>query len=194
MKYQVANQEVGALRKRIDAIRAEIRQVQGGAEPEPVDDHLFDSDDGPVSLTALFGRKSDLILIHNMGANCAYCTLWADGYNGLYPHIASRAAFVIASPDSPEQQREFARSRSWRFPMISDGGAAFAAKLGYALPEGRCRPGISVFQRSKEGLFRVNDTASCPHDDFCAIWHLLDLLPGGASTWGPKFSYPKQAV
>ncbi len=26
-------------------------------------------------------------------------------------------------------------------------------------------------------------------DDFCALWHIFDLLPGGAGDWDPKFTY-----
>ena len=194
MKYRVANEKISALRGQIGAIRAEMRDVQEQTEPERVEDHVFESGTGAVSLSALFGPKDDLVVIHNMGADCAYCTLWADGYNGLYPHIADRAAFVIASPDAPERQKQFAQSRGWRFPMVSDVSSAFAVRMGYAAPDGRCRPGISVFQRRADGLFRVTDTSSCPHDDFCAIWHLFDLLPGGASAWGPKLGYHEQAV
>jgi hypothetical protein len=28
-----------------------------------------------------------------------------------------------------------------------------------------------------------------PFDDFCALWHIFDLLPGGFGDWRPKFSY-----
>ena len=44
--------------------------------------------------------KRDLIVIHNMGASCPYCTLWADGFNGIYDHLADRAAFVALQPRS----------------------------------------------------------------------------------------------
>ena len=26
-------------------------------------------------------------------------------------------------------------------------------------------------------------------DDFCALWHLFDLLPGGAGDWQPRYRY-----
>ena len=191
MKYGKAKEKLEALRGRIEAIRAEMRDVHGTAEPEAVDDHVLEADGGPVRLSGLFGDRDDLILIHNMGADCAYCTLWADGYNGLYPHIATRAAFVISSPDAPARQKAFAESRGWRFPMVSDRDAAFAVKMGYATPDGRCRPGLSVFQRRPDGIFRVSDAASCPHDDFCAIWHLFDLLPAGGKAWSPRLRYPQ---
>src|SRR5437660_1814645 len=38
----------------------------------------------PVSLASLFGEHEDMIVIHNMGVWCAYCTLWADGFNGFF--------------------------------------------------------------------------------------------------------------
>ena len=40
-----------------------------------------------------------------MGRGCSYCTLWADGFNGLRHHFEDRAAFVVVSPDTPEQQK-----------------------------------------------------------------------------------------
>ncbi|WP_334150997.1 DUF899 family protein [Hyphomicrobium sp.] len=188
MKYDEGNRQLARLREQISAIRSDMREVLAAMEPRPVDEHVFDTLEGPVALTALFGRRDELIVIHNMGSNCAYCTLWADGYNGLYPHLKRRAAFVVASPDPPQRQAEFARERGWRFPMVSDRGATFAAKMGYATADGHCRPGLSVLQRHSGRLLRVVDTASCPHDDFCALWHLFDLLPGGAAGWRPTLN------
>lgn len=188
MIYGDARHQLRTLRAEIDGIRAEMRDVLDAAEPEPVADHEFEAES--VSLSALFGDKRELIFVHNMGASCAYCTLWADGYNGLYPHIKTRAAFVVASPDAPERQRAFARERGWRFPMVSDQGAAFAQKMGYADADGGCRPGLSIFQRGDDGaIVRLMDASSCPHDDFCAVWHLFDLLPGGAQGWRPRLRY-----
>lgn len=189
MKYGDAKARLKILRDKIEGVRAEMRATLAEIEPEAVTDHVLENGAGPVRLSDLFGKKKDLIVIHNMGAECTYCTLWADGYNGVYPHIASRAAFVVVSPDAPARQRQFARDRGWRFPMASDKDSAFAASMGYASPDGHCRPGISVFQRGKAGIVRVDDVNSCPHDDFCAVWHLFDLLPGGVDSWRPRLTY-----
>jgi predicted dithiol-disulfide oxidoreductase (DUF899 family) len=64
---------------------------------------------GSVQLSDLFGEHEDLIVIHNMGVSCPYCTLWADGFNGLIRHLEDRAAFVMVSPDPPDIQKEFAK-------------------------------------------------------------------------------------
>jgi hypothetical protein len=53
-------------------------------------------------------------------------------------------------------------------------------------------PGISVFQRRNGKIVRVSDTAFGPGDDFAAIWHVFDLLPGGAGDWSPQYKYPKR--
>jgi predicted dithiol-disulfide oxidoreductase (DUF899 family) len=141
-----------------------------------------------VALSALFGDKDDLFVVHNMGRSCVACTLWADGYNGLVPHLESRASFVVSSPDDPATQRAFGQGRGWRFRMVSLAGNGFAADMGFQ-HEARYRPGVSVFRRGAEGIARVSDAALGPYDEFCAVWHLFDLLPGGTGDWRPKFSY-----
>ena len=60
--------------------------------------------------------------------------MWADGFNGVYEHLASRAAFVVASPNPVETQKQFAASRGWRFPMVSYEGSPFAEDMGYRRP------------------------------------------------------------
>jgi hypothetical protein len=30
--------------------------------------------------------------------------VWADGFNGIYEHLADRAAFVLATPNTPQVQ------------------------------------------------------------------------------------------
>jgi predicted dithiol-disulfide oxidoreductase (DUF899 family) len=188
MRYDVGQRRLLSLRDKIQELRAEMRAVTAAIEPQPVDDHVFGTLRGSTTLSALFEGRDDLIVIHNMGSKCAYCTMWADGYSGLYPHLKQRAAFVVASPDSPETQAKFAASRGWRFPMVSDKAAAFAARMGYATEEGRCLPGISIFQLRGEHIVRANSASSCPHDDFCAAWHLFDLLPAGSEHFAPSLS------
>jgi predicted dithiol-disulfide oxidoreductase (DUF899 family) len=189
MRYRQGSQRLAAHRKRIAGLRRRMRQVQQRMEPEPVEDYTFASARGPVRLSQLFGAKRDLIVIHNMGSGCPHCTLWADGYNGLYPHLASRAAFVVTSPDPPAVQQRFARSRGWRFPMVSHQGTTFAADMGYRSREGRWRPGVSAFRRTRDGIVRLSDTGLQPGDDFCPAWHFFDLFPEGAAGWEPRFRY-----
>ena len=191
MKYRDGSRRLSAYRKRIGSLRRQMRAVQQRIEPQPVEDYTFASPRGPVRLSQLFGGKRDLIVIHNMGSHCPYCTLWADGYSGLYPHLATRGAFVVTSPDPPAVQRRFARSRGWRFPMVSHMGTTFAADMGYRSREGHFQPGLSAFRRTRDGITRVSDTGFSPGDDFCPAWHFFDVLPDGAAGWQPRLHYSR---
>ncbi|MGI9341302.1 MAG: DUF899 family protein [Gammaproteobacteria bacterium] len=192
MAYTDTIQQLNDARRRILEIRAEMRELQADIDPEPVADYEFATVDGPVRLAQLFGDKNELILIHNMGSSCRYCTLWADGFNGLVDHLADRAAFVVTSPESPEEQRKFAVSRNWRFPMVSHEGTDFARDMGYYTDEGDFagfHPGVSVFVRDGERVTRVSDAPLGPDDDFCNLWHLFNLLPEGPNGWAPQYKY-----
>src|SRR6516164_9513796 len=96
MRYQDTSERLAQYRQQISDLRGKIRELQHSAEPQAV-----------------------------MGASCPYCTLWADGFNGLLPHIENRAAFVVASPDDPQAQEKFKASRGWRFPMVSHRDSTF---------------------------------------------------------------------
>jgi len=189
MNYQAGTKKMQAYRQEIMAIRKKMREELGEIEPQEVQDYVFTNTAGQVRLSALFGDKDDLIVVHNMGTTCPACTMWADGYTGVHHHIITRAAFVVSSPDAPAVQKKFADGRGWNFPMVSHQGNTFAADMGYRSPEGKCWPGLSVFKRKDGKIYRVSDTGLGPYDDFCSVWHFFDLLPGGAGNWFPKFSY-----
>jgi predicted dithiol-disulfide oxidoreductase (DUF899 family) len=191
MDYSTGTKRLADFRSQISSIREEMRKVRAAIEPQEVKDYTFATDAGDVPLSKLFGKNKDLVVIHNMGSSCPYCTLWADGYNGIYEHLASRAAFVVASPDPPAVQHKFAASRGWKFPMVSHNGTSFAEDMGYR--SGRSwRPGISVFRREGKRILRVSDSDACPGDDFCTVWHIFDLLPDGPGAWKPEFGYPQE--
>lgn len=188
MNYLDSTRQLNEFRGQIAAIRTKMRDVQAKIAPQPVMDYVLATTQGPRPLSSFFGAKRDLIAIHNMGASCPYCTLWADGYNGAYPHLADRAAFLVTSPDAPEAQARFAAGRGWRFPMASHQGTSFAADMGYRGEHGWL-PGVSVFRRDGDAIVRVSDARFEPGDAFCSTWHFLDLIPEGADGWGPRFNY-----
>ena len=75
--------ELDVYRREIREIRARMTQARRNRPLEPVLDHVLFGLDGEKRLSDLFGDADDLILIHNMGKGCPYCTLWADGFNGV---------------------------------------------------------------------------------------------------------------
>lgn len=173
----------------ITALRQEIRALQSAVAPEAVEDYAFHTSAGTRRLSQLFGAKDDLIIVHNMGAACAYRTLWADGFNGVHAHLLDRAAFVVTSPDAPEAQATLAAERGWRFPITSTQGSDFAADMGDASVEHGPLPGVSAFQRRDRVVLGVADAPFGPGDDFAGVWRLFDLFPEGAKGWSPKRRY-----
>jgi predicted dithiol-disulfide oxidoreductase (DUF899 family) len=183
MRYTDVHSKLADYRAQIASIRERMRETLAGVEPQETQDYEFTGTEGTVRLSELFGQHEDLILIHNMGVSCSYCTLWADGYNGIHPHVVTRAGFAVSSPDRPPVQKKFAESRGWRFPMVSHAGTNFAADMGYVSTNGGWMPGVSVFRRDGATILRVSDTGFSPGDDFCSLWHFFDLLPGGVGEW-----------
>ena len=156
-----------------------------------VTDYTLTAQDGSqIALSQLFGNADELLLIHNMGKSCAYCTLWADGFNGIIHHLENRAPFVVVSPDDYQTQRDFYNSRGWKFRMFSAHGTTFFKDLDFEYETGKPMPGVSTFTKSADGkIYRIASAYFGPGDDFCSLWHLFDLLPRGVNDWSPKFKY-----
>ncbi len=171
-------------------LRQQISALRRAEPPEDVADHALVGPGGAVMpLSSLFGAQPDLLVLHNMGQGCAYCTLWADGLNGLLPHLEDRTGVVLVSPDDPATQARFAAERGWRFRMISDAEGAFSRALGFRTEHGY-QPGVSALRRGDDGrIVRTGYDWFGPGDPYCGLWHLLDLLQGGAGSWQPRFAY-----
>jgi predicted dithiol-disulfide oxidoreductase (DUF899 family) len=187
-----------ALYEEIDAKQKELVELLKSGGPEPVEDYVLKGAEGEdVRLSDLFGDKSDLILVHNMGSSCPYCTLWADGLNGVVHHLEDRAGFVVVSPDAPAVQQSFAASRGWRFRMASAAGSSFTKDLGFeAEHEGKAwpMPGCSTFRKGEDGrIERVAKTFFGPGDPYCAVFHLFPLLADGTGDWQAKLDYAVEA-
>jgi predicted dithiol-disulfide oxidoreductase (DUF899 family) len=189
MSYKATVEKIATYRRQITDLREKMRAAQAAIEPEEIRDYDFDrAGGGAVKLSDLFGDRDTLLVVHNMGSSCPYCTLWADGFNGVFDHLRNRASFVLSSPDAPEQQHKFASGRGWRFPMVSCKGTTFPQDMGY-WQDDHPMPGVSVFKRAGARILRVSDTSFSPGDDFCSVWHFFDLIPEGTAGWQPKFKY-----
>ena len=183
--------EIESLLRQIHELKERLSRARRDAPREPTRDYeLRRADGSPVRLSELFGDRDDLLVVHNMGKGCVYCTLWADGFTGYLPHLLDRAAFALCSNDEPETARAFAESRGWDFPVVSGAGSGFARDMGFASEDGKPWPGVSAFRRAQDGsIVRTGSAPFGPGDDFCPPWPLFDLLEGGAGDWGPKYSY-----
>ena len=187
-------QEIASLERELIELKKKLSDARRRYEPHAVKDYTFKDLGGQSrSLTDLFAGKQDLVLIHNMGKGCVYCTLWADGFTGFTNHLKDRAGFVLVTPDAPEVAAQFARERGWNFPVVSSHGTTFKHDMGFEPNPGKTMPGVQTFRKDDDGAIRCVGSASFgPGDDFCSVWHLFDLLEGGTGDWSPKYDYKQQ--
>lgn len=170
--------------------KVKLAALRRKAKPELIKDYTLTTTEGrKAKLSSLFGKHQELILIHNMGQKCSYCTLWADGFKGIAPHLQQRAAFVLESPDAPKDLKAFAKSRGWDYPLISSQGTSLRSDLGFADEKSNVWPGVSVLVKSGKSIKRVSKSFFGPGDNFCIAWDFIDLLPKGANGWAPKKKY-----
>jgi len=184
----MAAEEIAALEMQIWELTAKLNALRKDNPRQEVGNYTFQTICGETSLRELFGEQSRLLMIHNMGQGCRYCTLWADGFNGLVAHLESALAVVLVSPDPPELQRRFANSRGWRFRLASHGGGAYITEQS-AQAGSNNMPGAVAFEREGERIFRRNSCVFGPGDLYCPQWSLLGLAGMGEDEWGPQFRY-----
>ena len=185
--------QIEKLSKQSAQIQSQIRELKKQIPAFEVDNESFQTPNGSLNLSDLFGEHSELIFVYNMGVSCRYCTLWADEYNGVLQHLQSRASFVVSSPDSPETQLNFAKKRHWQFQMVQS-NPAFRQKLGFEKEDGSLWPGYSVFKKDASGqITHVNKDFFGPGDHYCGVWHFFEHLPSYDNDWKPQFKYENEA-
>ncbi len=172
-------EKYGKLENDLKKTRSKMLKLLAKEAKMDVQDYVLKDGDGrDIRLSEMFEDKKELIVVHNMGKSCSYCTLWADGFSGVSYFIEKKAAFVLISPDAPEVQKDFSSERGWKFKMYSGNGSPFIKDMGYVTDSGSYWPGASVFHKDNEGkITRISKTYFGPGDDYCSVWHFLDMLP-----------------
>lgn len=184
-----------------DALSARRRALPWVRIQKP---YRFQTGHGEKSLGDLFGEKTQLIVIHFMMGpdwqeGCTSCSFWADGYNGLQPHLASRdTAFVAVANTSLAKIDAYRARMGWSFDWASSLGSDFNqdfhvsftpemladgyAQYNYAISRFPMTeaPGVSVFHRpAPDTIVHTYSTYSRGLDMLNTAYHLMDLLPKG---------------
>ena len=182
------NNESRAIEQKIHTLMERLAKLQQSNRGNEVINYSFSTIEGEINLLDLFGEKDKLLLIHNMGQGCRYCTLWADGFNGFLPHLESTISVVLVSKDAPQLQRKFANSRDWRFRLASHGGGEYIQEQS-VMKDSNNMPGAVVYERDGDKIYRKNDCVFGPGDIYCSMWSLLGLAGLNETSWTPQFSY-----
>lgn len=165
---------------------AALRKAQA---PVEIGDYVFETQAGKANLSDLFAGRDRMLVIHNMGQGCRYCTLWADGLNGVLPHLEDAMGVLLVSKDPPDVQRRMAQDRGWGFRMASHGGSgAYMAEQCKMMGYDNC-PGAAVYERRDGKIYRRACTGFGPGDLYAPIWYLLALAGIGQDEWTPQFHY-----
>lgn len=164
---------------------AALRREEPAVE---IPDYSFQALEGETPLSSLFAGRDRLLVIHNMGQGCRYCTLWADGINGVLVHLEDAMAVAIVSKDPPEVQRRLAQDRGWRFRMASHGGGKYIVEQSVA-PGEKNYPGAVVYERKDGAIVRRGRSVFGPGDLYSPLWQFLALAGIGAEEWTPQFHY-----
>jgi predicted dithiol-disulfide oxidoreductase (DUF899 family) len=182
------------LRDHIERVAALRRATPQGPI---VRDYEFLDGSARVKLSDLFSHgKPSLVMYHVMywqddGEFCPMCSMWADAWNGVAPHVAQRANIVIASLAPPKTLNEWKEKRRWdRIRVVADADDSFARDAGAQNREGKPVSTVLVFEKTPEGI-RHHYTAhaefsdgSCRGvDQLCPTWSIVDLLPSGRGDW-----------
>lgn len=172
--------------------------------------YVFDGQNGKVTLTDLFGGKSQLMIYHFMlgpdwEAGCPSCSFIADHIDGSVIHLAQRDVSLAVVSRAPFQQiAKFQARMGWRFEWVSSFGTDFNADYQVSItPEEKAggkvmynyefidrfpsdeRPGASVFYKNEAGeIFHTYSTYGRGLDILIGAYNWLDLAPKGRDESG----------
>ena len=157
-----------------------------------------------VHLADLFTDGHDTLIVdHLMFAAeddkpCVMCSMWADGYSAVTPHVLQRASFVLVAKADIHKLRSWARHRGWnRIRLLSSHDNTFNRDFGMEEADGSQNPGLSVFTRTPDGEVYHRYTIGAEFDEhnnrgidpYSPVWNLFDLLPQGRGDWYPNHDY-----
>jgi len=195
------------LRRHIERVAEQRRALPPG--PEIAQGYTFQSENGPVSLAALFGDKQTLVIYTYMFGPqrerpCPMCTSLLSAWDGEVPDIEQRVAFAIVARSPIERLMAFKQERGWRYlKLYSDTSGDFSRDYRAVRPDGGDDAGYHVFTR-RDGTIRHfwsgemgGETADAGQDprgapDLMPIWTILDTTPEGRGVdWYPSLQYGK---
>ena len=163
--------------------------------------YRFDSTRGEVSLSDLFGGKSQLLVQHFMfgpdwDAGCKSCSMMADHINPSIPHLAARdVSLVLVSRAPLERLQTYRKRMGWDLEWVSSLGNAFNYDFNVSFAEaeggtynyGRAgkfpdgeAPGMSSFIKDADGaIYHTYSVYARGLEPTMNIYDLLDIVAKG---------------
>lgn len=157
-----------------------------------------------TKLSELFRPGNETLIVdHLMFAPdddraCKMCSMWADGYNAVAPHVRDKTNFVLVARAPIAKLRDWARARGWHtLRLLSSYDSTFNRDMDMEEDKDSQRPGVSVFVRKGEDeiyhSYSITAEMKKGHfrgiDPYSPVWNLFDLLPEGREDWFPEHFY-----
>jgi predicted dithiol-disulfide oxidoreductase (DUF899 family) len=166
--------------------------------------YVFDTADGPQSLSQLFGKQKQLIVYHFMlgpgwQEGCPGCSFLMDHADGMLPHLNARGvAFVAISRGQLSEIAPFQKRMGWKFRWVSSSGNNFnfdyqvsfseeqrdAGNVTYNYEASEAKtdelPGLSAFFKDADGnIYHTYSTYARGLETLVGTYSYLDLAPLG---------------
>ena len=161
-------------------------------------EYVFETVDGPKTLTELFDGRSQLLVYHFMYGpdateGCVGCSFLSDHLDAPMPHLNARdVTLVVASRGPLERLQEYRGRMGWKFDWVSSLGSDFNFDFGvsgdgertveYAFEESTFEgegPALTAFALEDGVVYRTYSTYSRGLEAFDGVYHLLDRAPKG---------------
>jgi len=127
-------------------------------------EYQFDTDEGKASLADLFKGRSQLLIYHFMfgpdyQAGCPSCSSVADGFNGIWRHLANHDVMFFAVSRAPlEKLQAYKLRMGWNFPWASSFGSDFNFDFNVSFTEEQQRSGNIEYNYRKGNVSsRINE-------------------------------------
>jgi predicted dithiol-disulfide oxidoreductase (DUF899 family) len=192
--------------------RDEISRLRRELPWEKVEkEYEFQGPGGKVTLSDLFGGRSQLVVYHFMlgpgwKEGCPSCSYISDHFDGMTIHLANRDVTLAVVSHAPIAEIEaFKKRMGWKFRWVS----AFSSDFNYDYQVSRKPedagtkqvyynyetiefpsdelPGLSVFAKDASGnIFHTYSTYARGLDILVGAYNFLDLVPKGRDEAGLK--------
>jgi predicted dithiol-disulfide oxidoreductase (DUF899 family) len=193
------------LRRHIERVAEQRRALpQGGMLAK---DYVFESENGPIAFSALFGDKQTVAIYSYMYGPqrqqpCPMCTSLLSAWDGECADVEQRIALAVVARSPIDRLAAFKKERGWRsLKIYSDTSGDYTRD--YVGAADADIPAFNVFTR-RDGAIRhfwsnemglgTEDPGQDPRGapDLMPIWTILDDTPEGRGTdWYPKLNYPR---
>src|SRR5262249_258014 len=131
-----------------------------------------ETDEGSAPLANLFRGRSQLLVYHFMfgpdyAAGCPHCSAIADGFNGIWKHLANHDVILWAVSRAPlEKLQAYKRRLGGSFPWASEVGNDFNYDFNVSVTEEQQRSGGAEYNYQKSGVrsrdHDITDSAAAP--------------------------------